>query len=162
MEVNQSASSGTECNYRYLGLTRAELALDIANFWTVVLEHITSTRKNGTWSRIVFECWPEKGCVIAYPQKRGDAPDCHMPEIVGHFEYMYTFIVKALEAKSEQERGWAFDLAYSNVTCLIIVGYQKDPALRIIKDVQKENDFKIRIMRNNDSKISGDFEVFFR
>ena len=152
MEVNQSASSDAKYNYRYPGLTRGELTLDIANFWTIVLNHITAERKNGTWSRIVFECWPEKGCVIAYPQKRGDLPDCHMSEIVGYFEYMQTLIVKASEAKSEQDRGWAFDLAYSNVTYQIIVGYQKDPALSNIRKILKANDFKIRIMRNNDAK----------
>jgi len=88
--------------YEISSLNEDDIRADLSQFWPLFLSHVSAFRPDGTWDRILFECWIDQGYLLAYPNKRGDSLTKRVPEVILGFAY-FASVVAEIDRADEEE-----------------------------------------------------------
>lgn len=149
LEVINLDSTAKKYSYNLSSLTERELRKDFSEMWKCLIQHIQADRQSGTWNRLIFEFWLEEGYILCFPQKGGESPDKHMPEIVIGLDLLAETIDKASNLTSEEDIQNLFYVAQAIISTALDVAYRKEPALTAIKELVAKNMFTCYKMRDN-------------
>jgi hypothetical protein len=147
--------------YRSTGESDKEFSADIVQVWGEVLKRIRENRADGSWNRLVFECWCGEGYIVVYPQLRGRSPDEKKPTVNVSLASLREIKQKLENAVDETETRSLAALAYTRVRGAIRNMYKREPALSELRNALKANDFTCWTMKNDDIETLMKFDVFF-
>lgn len=148
--------------YRLTGLTRWDMTKDMTLFWEQLLIRVQQDRQDGSWDRLLFECWIyDQAYVLAYPQKRGESPDYRVPQVKACLDYLLALQPKVDAAESDEAVEGLVVVGYADVTGAIRNSYRREPAITKLKQVMTKNDFTAWTMSENNRESMMEFDIFF-
>lgn len=149
--------------YYYLsdGISDQEFFEDAIIIWSKILFHIRADRADGSWNRLIFQCWLSDGFVEIYPQKRGESPDFKKPSIVVSVACLDEIRQKLEGEDDENEIRNLMALAYIKIRKAIRNSYRREPALSALKDALTSNDFTCWTTKEDDFETAMEFDIYF-
>ena len=156
-----SNSLDEKYDYHITAITRLELKRDMSELWKCLAGHISFHCQNKSWTRIIFECWIERGQVIVYPSSLDTLYTVRRPVLDVKVDYLSLATQKSDEKETDDEKDVVSTIAYFDVMESITDSYRKEPAKSVIKNLLKQNDFKVITLRNGNISTKMEHGLFF-
>jgi len=136
--------------YEIDSLNEDDIRADLSQFWPLFLSHVSTFRPDGTWDRILFECWIDQGYLLAYPNKRGDSLTKRVPEVILGFAYFASAVAEIDRADEEEMADELLANAFEFISKRIAESCRIEPARSALNAALVRNSFVFQIMQDGD------------
>ena len=136
--------------YEIDSLNEANIRADLSQFWQLFLSHVSACRPDGTWDRILFDCWIDQGYLLAYPNKHGDSLTRRIPEVILGFAYFASVVDEIDRANEEEMSNELLANAFEFISKRIAESCQIEPARSVLNAALARNSFVFQIMQDGD------------